>query len=97
MKLELIAEIPRPPNIEIGLMERRGSNISQVAQSFERLDVLLHHFIYSQEATFSALRDLVEDLIICWESRMNLNLDVDLLILTHTLDPNCRFDGLDDR
>eukprot|EP00171_Calliarthron_tuberculosum_P005841 IDg5841t1 len=64
LKLGLISELLEPLTIEIGLLERRGSNISDVIQSFGRFYALLMYKKSNEGLRFGVMPDIIDDLII---------------------------------
>eukprot|EP00171_Calliarthron_tuberculosum_P011299 IDg11299t1 len=92
-KLELIADLLRPITIEIGIIEARGTSISDVVQCFGRLWAFFETRKL-EENRFSFLPGILNDLIQRWEWRMNIYFDVDMLVLAHCLDPALKFDGM---
>jgi hypothetical protein len=93
-QLELIAELLRPLTIEIGVVERRGTGISDVAQSFGRYWAFLEKQRRESFQRFSRFPGLLDDLLERWRWRMNVYYEIDLLILSIALDPRCRFSFL---
>ena len=91
MKLGLISELLKPLTIEIGVLERRGSNLSDMVQSFGRIFALLTHKHREAGHNFQAVPELLDDLLTRWEWRLNLYYDVDVLILSHVIDPSLQF------
>ena len=67
MKLGLISELLRPLKIEIGVLERTGLNLADVAQSVGRLFALLTHKHREAAHLFQAIPELLEDLLTLWE------------------------------
>lgn len=92
-KLGLVSEILRVLTIEIGNIERKKAGMSDVIQSFGRIWVFLHDLSVYQSHRFHPLPSLLEDLLKRWDWRINIYFDVDLLILSHVLDPLCGMKG----
>ena len=67
MKIGLIPELLRPLTIEIGVLERRGSNLSDVMQIFGRLFALLTHKHREVARRFQAVPELLDDLLTRWK------------------------------
>ena len=87
MKLGLISKLLRPSTIEIGVLERRGWNLSDVVQIFGRLVTLLTHKNREAAHSFQAVTELLDHLLTRWEWSLNLYYDVGVLSLSHVIDP----------
>eukprot|EP00171_Calliarthron_tuberculosum_P006148 IDg6148t1 len=89
-KLSLISDILRPLTIEIGLIERKGSNLSDVMQSFGRIWALLMFKKSKDAQLFGSLPCLLTDLLDRLDWRLNIYFNVDLLLMCHVLDYQAR-------
>ncbi len=93
-KLGLVPEILRPLTIEIGLIERRESCLLDVAKSFGRIWAFSNMKRAKEGAKYSCLPEFLSDLRTRWEWRVHLYTDINLLDLSHLLDPSVRLKGI---
>ena len=87
MQLELIGQLSRPIAIEIGIRERTSSSLSDVCQSFRRLWAYFKEKLDNDESgSQRCFPELLPDVILRIEWRLNIYYDVDVLILAHCLE-----------
>lgn len=93
-KLGLISKLFRTLTIEIGHMERKGSDRADVMESFGRVWARVSTLAVNENERFSILHGMLNELLKCWMWRMNIYYCIDKLLLFNVLNPSTRFHGL---